>query len=171
MQRVDSVQGWDASGAPGAPVPSPKTVTVVSRGLQFSPILLFIYMAVMMAYGFVRLANQTQLATLMTVLTVALMFCTSFVHMVETHGLRRATLMTASAFAVTLLAELVGVATGVLFGDYSYSNRLGIKVFGLVPLLIPLAWLMMLYPAYRRACRAERIPPIHIAQLLRPSHC
>ena len=36
------------------------------------------------------------------------MFCTSFVHMVETYGVRRAVLMTAGAFVVTLAAELAG---------------------------------------------------------------
>lgn len=122
-----------------------------TRGLQFSPVLLVIYLAVMMAYGFLRFTNQNEITPVMTVLTVVMMFCTSFLHMVETLGIRRAVLMAASAFAITLTAELIGVATGFLFGNYTYSDQLGPKVFGLVPLVIPIAWLMMLYPAYETA--------------------
>ena len=43
------------------------------------------------------------------------------------------------------LAEAVGVATGFPFGHYDYSHRLGPLLAG-VPLLVPLAWLMMAYP-------------------------
>ncbi len=119
-----------------------------SRGLQFSPILLAIYLSVMMTYGILRLTNQTELIAFLTVLTVVLMCATSLVHMVESHGLRRAAIMAAGAFSITLAAELVGVATGALYGQYAYSDNLGVKVLGLVPLVVPLAWLMMLYPAF-----------------------
>jgi putative membrane protein len=43
--------------------------------------------------------------------------------------------------------EQVGVATGFVYGPYFYTDRLGPKL-GHVPLLIPLAWFMMLYPSY-----------------------
>jgi uncharacterized membrane protein len=42
-------------------------------------------------------------------------------------------------------AEAVGVATGVPFGSYTYAHSLGPLLLG-VPLLVPLAWLMMAYP-------------------------
>jgi putative membrane protein len=44
-----------------------------------------------------------------------------------------------------LLAEAVGVRTGVPFGSYAYAGTLGPAVLG-VPLLVPLAWTMMAYP-------------------------
>jgi len=47
-------------------------------------------------------------------------------------------------FAFTL--EAIGVATGIPFSPYSYSDALGLKLLD-VPLLIPLAWTMMAYPA------------------------
>jgi uncharacterized membrane protein len=37
--------------------------------------------------------------------------------------------------------------TGFIFGAYHYSDQLGPKI-GHVPLLIPLAWFMMIYPAW-----------------------
>lgn len=43
--------------------------------------------------------------------------------------------------------EQVGVATGAVYGPYYYTDFLGFKL-GHVPLLIPLAWFMMIYPSY-----------------------
>jgi putative membrane protein len=43
--------------------------------------------------------------------------------------------------------EQVGVMTGLVFGPYHYTDYLGPKL-GDVPLLIPLAWFMMIYPSY-----------------------
>ena len=43
--------------------------------------------------------------------------------------------------------EQFGVATGLIFGNYHYTNYLGARL-GDVPLLIPLAWFMMIYPSY-----------------------
>jgi len=45
------------------------------------------------------------------------------------------------------LAELIGSSTGFLFGKYHYTDLLQPQIAG-VPLLIPLAWLMMLPPAW-----------------------
>ncbi|RVT98261.1 carotenoid biosynthesis protein [Mucilaginibacter limnophilus] len=53
-------------------------------------------------------------------------------------------------FIITALAgfitELVGTATGLLFGTYSYGSTLGIKAAG-VPLLMGLLWFLMIYSA------------------------
>ncbi len=43
---------------------------------------------------------------------------------------------------VGFVAELIGVKTGLLFGDYSYGNNLGFKLFD-VPLIIAINWLML----------------------------
>ncbi|MGY1685922.1 carotenoid biosynthesis protein [Geodermatophilus sp. SYSU D00867] len=49
--------------------------------------------------------------------------------------------------AVTAVAfESVGLATGVPYGAYSYSDALGPTLLG-VPFLVPLAWLMMAWPS------------------------
>jgi putative membrane protein len=62
-------------------------------------------------------------------------------------GLNRALL---TAFIVVLmgwLIEWLGSNTGFPFGSYSYTERMQPQI-GDVPLLIPLAWLMMLPPAW-----------------------
>jgi putative membrane protein len=48
---------------------------------------------------------------------------------------------------VSYLAELLGSKTGLPFGKYHYTDLLQPQLAG-VPLLIPLAWLMMLPPAW-----------------------
>ena len=43
------------------------------------------------------------------------------------------------AFAVGIAVELIGVHTGMLFGNYTYGNNLGTKIWG-VPIVIGLNW-------------------------------
>jgi putative membrane protein len=71
--------------------------------------------------------------------------------------------------AVTAVAfEAVGLATGVPYGRYSYSDALGPTLLG-VPFLVPLAWLMMAWPSWllaerlARPVRASRRRPVRIA--------
>ena len=52
------------------------------------------------------------------------------------------------SFAVVALvgyfSEVIGVATGLLFGSYGYGEVLGLKLFD-VPLTLGLLWLLMIY--------------------------
>ncbi|NJL93508.1 MAG: carotenoid biosynthesis protein [Anaerolineae bacterium] len=61
--------------------------------------------------------------------------------------------------ALTWLAEFSGTHTGFPFGNYHYTNALQPQL-GHVPLLIPLAWFMMLPPAWGvvRLILPERAP-------------
>jgi putative membrane protein len=47
----------------------------------------------------------------------------------------------------TWAIELLGSTTGIPFGKYSYTQAVQPQLFG-VPLIIPLAWAMMLFPAW-----------------------
>ena len=82
----------------------------------------------------------------LTVATVLLSFAASVTHALATRGPR----FTAALVAVTagggLLAEAVGTHTGVPFGRYTYAGTLGPQLLA-VPVVIPLAWTMMAYPA------------------------
>lgn len=53
----------------------------------------------------------------------------------------------ALVFFLCLGIELLGISSGFPFGSYGYSPRLQPQLGG-VPVLIPLAWLMMLLPAW-----------------------
>ena len=46
------------------------------------------------------------------------------------------------AFFTGMVAEWIGVHTGYLFGNYSYGENLGTKIFG-VPLIIGVNWAML----------------------------
>lgn len=62
-------------------------------------------------------------------------------------GARRTTLTLIMVAVLTWGAEWVGKTTGFPFGAYDYTPSLQPQLFG-VPLLIPLAWLMMLGPSW-----------------------
>ena len=67
-------------------------------------------------------------------------------------GARSGLALLAAAGGVGLAAEAVGVTTGRPFGHYAYAGTLGPQVLG-VPLVVPLAWTMMAYPALLAARR------------------
>ncbi|MES2524389.1 MAG: carotenoid biosynthesis protein [Gemmatimonadota bacterium] len=59
-------------------------------------------------------------------------------------GMRRALLVFAVSFVLSLSSELAGTYTGYPFGEYKYSSLLGYKIAGLVPFNIPTSWFYML---------------------------
>lgn len=65
-------------------------------------------------------------------------------------------------FAVSLLFESLGVSSGWVYGGYSYTEHLGYKFLGLVPVIIPIAWFMVAYPSLIMAMRlvSPRANPI-----------
>lgn len=62
-------------------------------------------------------------------------------------GRRAAVTVFLVAAGTGLVAEVVGVSTGIPFGEYSYTDSLGARLAG-VPLVVPLAWVMMTWPAW-----------------------
>ena len=59
--------------------------------------------------------------------------------------------LTLAFFAITTVTswifEEAGVVTGLVYGSYHYTATLG-PWLGSVPVLIPLAWFMLVYPSY-----------------------
>jgi putative membrane protein len=88
----------------------------------------------------------------LTVVTVVLGYLLSVSHALLTRGARTAAALVATATAGGFAVEAFGVATGFPFGTYDYSGQLGPKVLG-VPLIIPLAWTWMAWPAWLAALR------------------
>jgi putative membrane protein len=98
----------------------------------------------------------------LTVLTVVLGYLLSVSHALLTRGARAAAALVATATLGGFAVEAVGVATGFPFGTYDYSGQLGPKVLG-VPLIIPLAWTWMAWPAWLAAGRLARSRAARIA--------
>ncbi|MGA2848477.1 MAG: carotenoid biosynthesis protein [Terracidiphilus sp.] len=71
----------------------------------------------------------------------------SVLHCARCEGWSRTGLFFADAAVVSYLLEETGVRTGLVYGPYHYSDMLGPKL-GHVPVLIPLAWFMMIYPSW-----------------------
>jgi putative membrane protein len=68
-------------------------------------------------------------------------------HCARCEGWKRTGLFFATAAVVSYALEEAGVRTGLVYGAYHYSDLLGPKL-GHVPVLIPLAWFMMIYPSW-----------------------
>lgn len=82
----------------------------------------------------ISLGVLTQLATVFAILRL-------------TWSWRRIALTTLGVAGLTWLAEAIGTATGFPFGAYVYTERLQPQLAH-VPLLIPLAWMMLLPSAW-----------------------
>jgi uncharacterized membrane protein len=86
----------------------------------------------------------------------------SVTHATAAHGRRTGAGLLAVVVVTAIGFEAVGLATGFPYGRYTYSAALGPTVLG-VPLLVPLAWLMMAWPSRLLAARlathrAVRVP-------------
>ena len=53
-----------------------------------------------------------------------------------------------TAIAIGMIVEIIGVNSGLIFGNYSYGPFLGLKIFGL-PLLIGITWLLVTLSAWQ----------------------
>lgn len=62
-------------------------------------------------------------------------------------GKRRTAIFFIVSALVSWTLEELGVLTGWVYGKYHYSDLLGPKL-GAVPVIIPLAWFMMIYPSW-----------------------
>jgi uncharacterized membrane protein len=71
----------------------------------------------------------------------------SLLHCTAIEGPRRTAIFFLISAVVSYLMEEIGVRTGLIYGAYHYSSALGAKL-GDVPILIPLAWFMMIYPSW-----------------------
>ena len=81
-------------------------------------------------------------------LIVPLWCAFSLVHAFYSLGWRRTLWLTGLALTISFAFEFVGVKTGWPFGAYYYTDVLGPKVASTVPVVIPFAYLMMLYPSH-----------------------
>jgi uncharacterized membrane protein len=101
-----------------------------------------------------------------TPLLTLVAFTFALLHGSQNLGWKHTLLLLGLTFSISLLFECVGVATGWIFGDYHYTDKLGYKFLGLVPLLIPVAWFMMTYPSLVISDAYTRTQNVHAWRLL-----
>lgn len=112
-----------------------------------SSVLLTIY-TVIVAYVVLSFLLGIEYRPFFTPFSTLMLFVFAIDHSSQRLGWKRALLLLGSTFIVSLAFESIGVATGWVYGGYSYTDKLGYKFLGLVPLLIPVAWYMMSYPSF-----------------------
>jgi len=124
--------------------------------LRFLPWLIFAVAIGFMIYWVLATGNDRHFFTVGIVLTTAL---SVFVWSIRNNG----PIWTLSSVIVvmfyTFLLELVGVTTGIPFGEYEYAQSLGIKIVG-VPLVVPIAWYAMAIPVLMLARSISKRPAI-----------
>jgi uncharacterized membrane protein len=84
---------------------------------------------------------------IITPLSTLLAFGFAFLHAGQRYGWKKAALLLVIVFLTGLTFESIGVATGLVYGPYHYTDKLGPMFLNLVPYLIPIAWFMMIYPS------------------------
>jgi putative membrane protein len=97
------------------------------------------------------------LSTALIALPAALAFARRF-------GARRSALALGALSLYGYAIETIGVATGFPYGTFSYGDRLGPKLLGLVPFILPLSWAPLvlgavaaLEPAARRSTATSAV--------------
>ena len=84
--------------------------------------------------------------TPVTIAIVVVFFLASVADAYRVLGAVSAGVLVAVAGGGGLVAESIGVATGWPFGQYAYTGTLGPEMLG-VPAVVPMAWVMMAWPA------------------------
>jgi uncharacterized membrane protein len=123
--------------------------STISRAWRTLAVVLFCAYAVLNTY-FVLTPVLGNAPPLMFLLVPLLMGGFSLTHAIYTLGLRHALAFAALAALISLTFEGLGVATGAIYGPYHYADLLGPRVLD-VPLAVPLAWFMVVYPSYALA--------------------
>jgi uncharacterized membrane protein len=109
--------------------------------------LLLLY-GLLVLYSTMTISVGGRVPDAMTPIITLTGFAFALLHASDRLGWKKTLLLLAFVFVVALLFESVGVATGLVYGPYHYTELLGPKFLGLVPYLIAVAWFMMMYPSF-----------------------
>lgn len=91
--------------------------------------------------------------TALGLLNVVTAFAAALLDALAVSGARRTLPLLALSMSIALAMELSGTALGVPFGRYEYTQYLGWKLFGLVPVVMPLTWFSVVHPSMALAAR------------------
>jgi uncharacterized membrane protein len=114
---------------------------------KFMLALLVLY-GLLVLYSVMGIAVGISVPEVMTPIITLTGFTFAILHASDRLGWKKAVLLLCLVCVVALLFESVGVATGLVYGPYHYTEKLGPKFLGLVPYLIAVSWFMMMYPSF-----------------------
>ncbi len=116
--------------------------------LRRASIAFLVIYALLIAATIAIYATGIRIPMFITPLATLVGFTFGLLHAAQREGWTNALRLLVLVFGVSLLFESVGVATGLVYGPYHYTEKLGPLFLGLVPYLIPVAWFMMSYPSF-----------------------
>ncbi len=102
-------------------------------------------------YVMVRLAANVPVTFELIAACTLAFFVFAVLHSTLTLGSRHTAVFVVVCSSICLLFEILGTSRGWIFGPYYYTDLLGPKFLELVPIVIPLAWFMMMYSSYALA--------------------
>lgn len=115
-------------------------IEIIRKNIKITGSILIIFYTV----GIVGIANQST-ASLFTSLTPFALLLSAFLIAIYHEKFDLKTIGTfALIYLLGFMSEERGVNTGLIFGNYSYGDTLGIRING-TPLIIGLNWLMLTY--------------------------
>lgn len=148
------------------PQPNPTPPETQAPGVLLSAAKVFFVLdALLIVYSLVGLwfvysgrfaiprINLALATTVLAALSITLAFLASLCHAVATQGRAVAFRILCAACGLSLGMELLGTMTGFPFGRYAYTELLGPKILGHVPVVLPLSWFAVYYPALHLAVR------------------
>jgi len=115
-------------------------------------VLLFAWVACMIPMPIIQWITGDDGLTAGIILSVFVQGALAVLFLSQAAGWPRTAAIVGIVVVVAWASEAIGVRTGIPFGAYHYTDRLQPQLLD-VPVLIPLAWLMMLPPAWAVAQR------------------
>lgn len=108
------------------------------------PVATVVIMAFYYTIGIIGLSLEAFSAQFQKMIPFTLLFTLYFVWLFHENPGRRFYLSWLTIFLLGFIVEVVGVNTGILFGEYTYGKTLGFKLWD-TPLLIGVNWLLLIY--------------------------
>lgn len=111
---------------------------------HFSKVLVFF--VIFYAVGIVGLSVPATKPLFIKLTPLALLLSSAALFLFHTDRRQKTSWVLAIIYLTGFVIEVIGVQSGLIFGNYTYGNGLGIKLFD-TPLIIGLNWLMLVYVA------------------------
>ena len=112
-------------------------IKVMGKNLS-NELLIMVVLIILYSVGIVGFCIP-ELKVVMLPISGTILYLTTIGVVLSSRDILKNLLFLFIAFCIGFSAEVIGVKTGVLFGDYSYGSNLGYKFAG-VPIVIGLLW-------------------------------
>lgn len=102
-----------------------------------------IFLLIIHTVGIIGL-NSSFKNLFLTLTPLNLLISVAFIYINQKEYNQSLLIVSISIYLMGFIVELIGVKTGLLFGEYNYGNTLGLKLFN-IPLIIGVNWLMLVF--------------------------